>query len=202
VEEVTLRGTWYLTYMENSSIAIFPLLVQVFISLLCCSWHAVEEGVHRSPERMLEGPPRQRSPSLENVEPTFHSSPMRTTLPCAAESGSPSSRWNLRLEAQPSGWQNLDGDIPDEELSDSYDALTNMDLAGNAIRKVKVLLLCLQWGGECIPNPCPYVYGFVLDMVQEGLSGEPYLEVDFGTHLGVQSVPRHYCEPWESLLIT
>jgi hypothetical protein len=59
-----------------------------------------------------------------------------------------SSRWNVPLDVQPAAWLQRDGDIPDEDMSDSYDALTNMDLPGTDLRKVRMKLLCLEWGGN------------------------------------------------------
>jgi hypothetical protein len=113
-----------------------------------------------------------------------------------------SSRWNVLLEQQAPEWLNLDADIPEEEISDSYDALTHMDLAGNFLRKVKVNLLCLQWGGEFIGNPCPHVYGYVEDMVLDGIGGDVCFLVDFGAYLGTQMVLVNDCDPWETEEVT
>jgi hypothetical protein len=76
-------------------------------------------------------------------------------------------------------WVDPEGDIPDEEISDSYDALTHMDLPGNSLQKVMVNLLCLEWGGESITTPPPHVYGFVLDLLDDGFIEGKYVKVDF-----------------------
>jgi hypothetical protein len=46
------------------------------------------------------------------------------------------------------------------------------------------------------------VYGFVRDVVQHGLNGEPCFEVDFSSHLDVQNIPTRDYEPWEAPLVT
>jgi hypothetical protein len=69
-----------------------------------------------------------------------------------------------------------------------------MDLAGNSLRKVKVNLLSLEWGGgESIPIPSPNVFGFVRDLVVDDMGGGEYLEVDFGAYLGIQKVLVEDC---------
>jgi hypothetical protein len=85
--------------------------------------------------------------SFDDINPARTTDPVQRTSRFPAASIAPSSRWNLREEAQPPAWLEPAGDIPDEEVTDSYDALTNIDLAGNDMRKVKVLILCLKWGG-------------------------------------------------------
>lgn len=52
-------------------------------------------------------------------------------------------------------------------------------------RKVRVKLIDMCWGGECIPNPCPYAVGSVLEVVKNPDGRVIEYLVDFGEYLGV-----------------
>ena len=71
-----------------------------------------------------------------------------------------------------------------------------IDQEGKILRRVRVRLLDMQWGGGYIENSCHYVFGIVLDMVLEGICGMLCFQVNFGTYLDVQEVPVHLCEAW------
>ena len=135
---------------------------------------------------------------LHQASTNVHDAIVSTAVDANVFSGleAPSFRWNVSPDKQASKWLNPAGDIPDEEISDFEDALTHMDLLDNFLRKVRVKLLSLEWGGEYIGNPCPHVFGYVQDMVVEGIGGQVYFLVDFGAYLGMQMVPVTDCDPW------
>jgi hypothetical protein len=122
------------------------------------------------------------------VGTNFNTCPNLTEVPDDNVFEEANSRWNVHPDIQPTAWLDPIGDIPDEDMSDSHDALTNMDMLGNGLRKVSMNLLCLEWGGECICNPCPSVYGFVKDIYVDGVDGELCFEVDFGAYMGIQHI--------------
>jgi hypothetical protein len=64
---------------------------------------------------------------------------------------------------------------------------------GNTLRKVIVQLLCLNWGGEYVDNPCQEAIGIILDVVPDGRVGKQCFEVDFGDDLSIQVVPIEDC---------
>jgi hypothetical protein len=83
---------------------------------------------------------------------------------------------------------------PDSDLNSNLPTdFSPIGREGKAIRKVLLKLLCLEWGGEYLDNPCQLVTGFVLDIVQKGRDGKCSFLIDFRADLGIQIVPTEDC---------
>ena len=67
-------------------------------------------------------------------------------------------------------------------------ALWNIDSEGKYLRRVKVQVLDLTWGGEFIDNPCQFVLRIVVELVIDSTCRKVCFFVDFGCYLGIQEV--------------
>lgn len=61
-------------------------------------------------------------------------------------------------------------------------------------KNISCKILCLDWGGEFVQNPCQYATGSIIEVVPHNRDGKLSFKVDFGNDLGVQIVLVEECQ--------
>jgi hypothetical protein len=93
-------------------------------------------------------------------------------------------------------WVHVDVPFIESPLPTSDDNLPPIGKEGNSPVKVICKVLSLDWGGECVQNPCQTATGYVMEVVPDGKDGKVCYKVNFGEDLGVQVVPVEDCGDW------
>lgn len=60
--------------------------------------------------------------------------------------------------------------------------------------RVSMKLNCMAWGGECLPNPCPYAVGEAVEIVRDVDDVVKEYAVNFGDYFGVQVIEAADCK--------